>query len=911
MKFIKKSLSIFLVLVLVLSIIPMTEISLRADAALIFGLPVKDLSTKVTCDINGYSNHNGFDLGVSVGTELYSMFSGTATYYQRYVKSTGKSASYGNYVVVTSDDGKYKAYYCHMSSFNGFSLSSSINSCQNYPSSWDNSTCAEVVRGTKHVSEGELLGKSGSTGNSTGPHCHIGLKVNNSFVDPEDYISFSYSAASGGGSSSVSFNATVDTAVDGVTIDKATNPYYNVGGWAYCSDKSDTTVYWCIDDKEAYVANKNNRQDVVNAHGCRLDCGFDFSIPIKDLSVGQHKLSIWVNSSSGSADINAAYFNVTSSDTTVPVVKDVAFSNELDNFLVTCGISDDYGISRVEFAVWTAYNGQDDLKIHTGNISGDGYAWCVVNNSDHNYETGTYYVDIYVYDNSNNRTFKSTYEVYVGNMIVLHGITNADGSDAYIDINGTPTLTGERRFWFYNYNLDTHYYINVYVDDKIVLDHVQSDGGRYVSYVVDTGTLSDGKHTIKAELADSNGAFAYTKEFHVNNLIAFTGISETNNTGWIDISGTPTISGTKKIWFKKESSDTNYYIDMYVDGVKVESHKSTDASGSYSYAVDTTKLSNGKHTFRAELFDSKAYYTATKTVIVNNPQYTLTFNANGGKCSTASKIIVKNSTYGTLPTPTRDRYSFDGWYTAASGGTKITADTKVTVTGNQTLYAHWTCKHVKYNFSVTKEATCTATGVKTYVCATCSHTYTETISVKAHSYQSTVTKPTCTEKGYTTYTCSACGDTYNTDEIAATGHNYGEWTVVKEATCTEDGLKEKVCVCTAKESEAIPAKGHSFGNWVVVYDATCEFDGLKERTCFCNATETEIINMTDHSDNDSDGYCDDCDYSMDNTSDNNNSCSHLCHSKNAFIAKLIWPIVRFFIKLFGTNSVCSCGASHY
>lgn len=54
--------------------------------------------------------------------------------------------------------------------------------------------------------------------------------------------------------------------------------------------------------------------------------------------------------------------------------------------------------------------------------------------------------------------------------------------------------------------------------------------------------------------------------------------------------------------------------------------------------------------------------------------------------------IILKSTYGTLPTPVRDYYNFNGWYTSAEGGTKITEITKVSLTKNQTLYAHWTKK---------------------------------------------------------------------------------------------------------------------------------------------------------------------------------------------------------------------------
>ena len=69
--------------------------------------------------------------------------------------------------------------------------------------------------------------------------------------------------------------------------------------------------------------------------------------------------------------------------------------------------------------------------------------------------------------------------------------------------------------------------------------------------------------------------------------------------------------------------------------------------------------------------------------------YTVTFNANGGTTTTASKSVTYNSTYGTLPTPTRAGYKFLGWYTTASGGTQITSSTKVSITSAQTLYAHW------------------------------------------------------------------------------------------------------------------------------------------------------------------------------------------------------------------------------
>ena len=80
------------------------------------------------------------------------------------------------------------------------------------------------------------------------------------------------------------------------------------------------------------------------------------------------------------------------------------------------------------------------------------------------------------------------------------------------------------------------------------------------------------------------------------------------------------------------------------------------------------------------------------TVNISKLNYKVTFDANGGSVSPTSKEVTYGLTYGTLPTPTRYGYSFNGWYTAKTGGTKITDSTKVTLGGNQTLYAQWTAK---------------------------------------------------------------------------------------------------------------------------------------------------------------------------------------------------------------------------
>ena len=69
--------------------------------------------------------------------------------------------------------------------------------------------------------------------------------------------------------------------------------------------------------------------------------------------------------------------------------------------------------------------------------------------------------------------------------------------------------------------------------------------------------------------------------------------------------------------------------------------------------------------------------------------YTITFNANGGSVTPASAETTAEGKLTSLPTPTRSgSYSFNGWYTAASGGTKVTTST--VFNADATIYAQWT-----------------------------------------------------------------------------------------------------------------------------------------------------------------------------------------------------------------------------
>ena len=127
------------------------------------------------------------------------------------------------------------------------------------------------------------------------------------------------------------------------------------------------------------------------------------------------------------------------------------------------------------------------------------------------------------------------------------------------------------------------------------------------------------------------------------------------------------------------------------------------------------------------------------------------------------------------------------------------------------------CKHSAYNVSVTKEATCTATGTKKYTCQSCGYSYTETIAKTGHTYSALNTKvyaATCTKQGYTEKRCS-CGYVYTGNYTSALGHNYANGKCTR-CSNTPTGVK------ITKQ----PANASAYKNENAVVTVTATGDGL-------------------------------------------------------------------------------------
>ena len=162
--------------------------------------------------------------------------------------------------------------------------------------------------------------------------------------------------------------------------------------------------------------------------------------------------------------------------------------------------------------------------------------------------------------------------------------------------------------------------------------------------------------------------------------------------------------------------------------------------------------------------------------------------------------------------------------------------------------------HTWDNGVITKEATETEEGIKTYTCKTCGETKTEKIPVASHHWdQGTITKKaTCTENGEKTYHCTdeGCDKTW-IETIPATGHQHTELRDKKTATCGEDGysgdLYCKDCGQLISKGAVVKATGHSWESGKVTEAATCKKEGSKTYTCsICGDTKTEAIPKKDH-----------------------------------------------------------------
>lgn len=156
---------------------------------------------------------------------------------------------------------------------------------------------------------------------------------------------------------------------------------------------------------------------------------------------------------------------------------------------------------------------------------------------------------------------------------------------------------------------------------------------------------------------------------------------------------------------------------------------------------------------------------------------------------------------------------------------------------------------------ITKEPTCTVNGEQQYTCTVCNQTKTEPVKATGHDWQIKVlSAATCTSNGIARYICKTCGYGEN-HTINATGHK-PEIRNKKEATCSSTGYtgdtycsvcNKKLSSGETKETQISDPLGHDYGEWKVTKEPTCTKYGTKKRICKrCNEYEIDVIDPTGH-----------------------------------------------------------------
>ena len=195
--------------------------------------------------------------------------------------------------------------------------------------------------------------------------------------------------------------------------------------------------------------------------------------------------------------------------------------------------------------------------------------------------------------------------------------------------------------------------------------------------------------------------------------------------------------------------------------------------------------------------------------------YTVTFNANGGTVEPATKTVIFDDTYGTLPIPQRKGYTFTGW---KYGGNIIASNTKVRIADNHILEAQWTANTYTVTFSANGGSGTSKTQTYTYDTAQAlsGNSFTRSnYTFQGWSTSSTAITPTYTDK-------------QSVKNLAPSGNVtlYAVWVQTSAYTSfdgrditLEEGDSHTDTISTGMNKQALTLNGYTEIEIKVVFDA--------------------------------------------------------------------------------------------
>ena len=335
----------------------------------------------------------------------------------------------------------------------------------------------------------------------------------------------------------------------------------------------------------------------------------------------------------------------------------------------------------------------------------------------------------------------------------------------------------------------------------------------FSNFAINTGELTIDKRTdtgftvTSASGTDANTGFSYAipvepgKTYILSADVAF---DNSNGSGGYDMY-VHTVNSSKE-------GETTATPDT-ANGAHREGNVYISLTGQTTETKPYIRFTAGENTAYVRIrFDANA---AGNVLTVNNIRLNEADKVEDGISYHLGNDVTYDSAYGTLPTPTREGYTFAGWVDA--NGNSVTATTTVGTAGNHTLYSTWT--------------------INTY---TVTFNYADgTAGSQQYDYGTTIIAPANTEKApdatnHYTYTWSpsvsttVTGDETYTEVLSTEAHSWSEWQTTTDSTCTAYGSKTRSCtVCGYTETAAINKKEHT-EEIIPAVSATCSSTGLTE-----------------------------------------------------------------------------------
>lgn len=274
--------------------------------------------------------------------------------------------------------------------------------------------------------------------------------------------------------------------------------------------------------------------------------------------------------------------------------------------------------------------------------------------------------------------------------------------DSYGADRGSVWLNG----WAFDWdNCEAQLQINVYLDNALVCqgraDGERSDVnaaysnvvGSYHGFSLRANTNLTGTHTMSVYAINvGSGSHKCIGSVQVNipgdtepPTLSNRIVSNVTSEGF-DVSVVSTDNvGVDRVVVKAWTNDNDV-----VEGNATRTRK----GDTYTYHVSISDHGNARGTYYVNMWAYDAagnyrYFNSPREVVVPEPNPILIFNANGGTAEFTTKQAERGAAYGALPEAWMDGYVFDGWYTNAVGGDRVSSSTLYTAAGQTTLYAHW------------------------------------------------------------------------------------------------------------------------------------------------------------------------------------------------------------------------------